>query len=497
MIFCEIKNGFAADFESEMYYSSVAGPFSNMPLPNNVVLTTPSSDNTTDIGTPTMRYRNAYVTGVFTTNLTATTITAQNVTATSNVTTPAITLNGSDLGTELATFVSGNGTIGDIPQWSGTSTLSNSTLVAANLVSGPSSATNGNLAVFSGSTGKSIADGGNLATYLSSYLVNPPTADDTVDLGSASKRMRTLYAVDVKTTTIEAATPTFTNVLYNGAILEGSSATSTDATGISLGVAANSGVNSVCIGNNAAAPGTTAVALGSTAAASQTGAIAIGSNAVANQSNAIQIGSGTNNVANTVQLGSTTTTNIKPLSSACDLATSAKPFVNVWAQNNRTLGVPSSVSLYSMFADNGVSSTNVETNISTSASSIGSLVLPSGLPNGMNFTFSLSEQFTSSLGDTLTIRLYTGGSTVLGAISIPVALGTAGVAGFLEIFCTVRASSLSVLMKESFGSVRSYNLASFSTSGTNTLSLTAQWGGSASQYFVHQIALSSSFYNGA
>ena len=507
-----------------MYYSSVSGPFSNLPLPNNVVLTTPTSDNTTDIGTPTMRYRNEYVTGIFTTNLTATTITAQNVTASTNLTTPAITLNGVDLGTELKTFVSGSGTIGDIPQWSGTSTLTNSSLVAGNLVSGPASATNGNLAVFSGSSGKAIADGGNLATYLSSYLVNPPATDDAVDLGSASKRMRTLYSVDVKTTTIEATTPTFTNVLFNGAILEGTGAFSADPTGIAVGNTAGAALNSVAIGNGAQAnfnssvsmginaianavgsvaigPGATtanasSVAIGVGASASGNNSVCIGNTSICTQPNSVQLGPGLNSNANTVQIGTSGITNINTGSNSCDLANSSQPFVNVWAKNCRTLGMPSSVSLYSMFTDISVANTSTETNITTSASSIGSLILPAGIPSGATFAFRTSESFTSTLGDTITFRLYSGAS-VLASLAVVVPVTTSNAAGSLEVFCTVRSNSLSILMKEAFTSTMSYQLISFTPSVANTLSLTAKWTGAASTYVLHQLSLSGNFYNGA
>lgn len=154
------------------------GPFAPYPIPSNVIVTEPVSDNTIDIGTSIKRYRTLYATDVKTT-----TIETATVTASTSITTPALTVNGQDVQTEINARASGplSSTAGHLTSFSDTSglVLSDSGIPQANVVQGPSSATNGNLTVFSGSTGKQIADGGNLLTYLAPYVQGPGSSVST------------------------------------------------------------------------------------------------------------------------------------------------------------------------------------------------------------------------------------------------------------------------------------------------------------------------------
>lgn len=69
------------------YYSPFTGPFSPFPIPSNVLLTEPATDNTIDIGTPTKRYRRSYIVDMVSTTsetgtLTATTVHTTGLTST-------------------------------------------------------------------------------------------------------------------------------------------------------------------------------------------------------------------------------------------------------------------------------------------------------------------------------------------------------------------------------------------------------------------------------
>jgi hypothetical protein len=175
------------------YYSPFVGPFSQFPIPSNVIVAEPASDNTIDIGTATKRYRSLYATDVKTTSIECSTITAStsisvpSLTATTATITTLTATTGSVNGHPIAVNTGGTSVSGNLVSFSDTTgnDLKDSGVASTAVVTGPGSSTNGNLAVFNGTGGTQLSDGGTLSTFLAAYLpLTGGTLTGDVSLGT-------------------------------------------------------------------------------------------------------------------------------------------------------------------------------------------------------------------------------------------------------------------------------------------------------------------------
>lgn len=163
------------------FYSPFTGPFSPYPIPGNVLLTEPVSDNTIDIGTSTKRYKTLYATDVKTTSLSTATITAGT-----SISTPDIELDGDDLGTTLSSLqteieakVEGVGVsvVGNVPRFADTTStqIEDTGRNSAYLVSTNSlSSGDNNVVIWGDITGTVVKDPG-IPSGLLVLGADPPT----------------------------------------------------------------------------------------------------------------------------------------------------------------------------------------------------------------------------------------------------------------------------------------------------------------------------------
>ena len=183
------------------YYNQSTGPFSPFPVPSNVILTVPNSDNTIDIGTSTKRYRTLYATDVKNTTLETTTITA--TTLNSNPIANLVSNPGTSTGPNLPHYADSTGKVledtgidshsvvtlsgsapgaGHVALWTGTSgpgvNIQDSSINSVDIVKNPlhTSVAN-NLASFTNLGGIVIQDSGVPSTAVVQNNTVTPSVD--------------------------------------------------------------------------------------------------------------------------------------------------------------------------------------------------------------------------------------------------------------------------------------------------------------------------------
>ena len=166
------------------------------------------------------------------------------------------------------------------------------------------------------------------------------------------------------------------------------------------------------------------------------------------------------------------------------------------AQKVTMRGLPADVSLYSG-PSVAVNNTTTETTILPSAGSLGSLVLAAGQPVGMNIDFTFWLAVSSTLGDTLTLRIKSqAGTLYTNAITVPAS--SAGLLLQVKGMLTVQASTAQVNSMTRTGTLNYITNANaaYDPSIQNTLDVTVQWGSNVNTCTMNQSYMGCHFRNG-
>lgn len=357
------------------YYSQFTGPFSPFPIPPSVIVTVPATDNTIDIGAPTKRYKAEYVVTVHTTDVETSTLTAST-----SITTPAITLNGVDLATEINAKADGPGSsvAGNIATWAdaGGENLADSGVAPSSFLLKSGGTMTGDLdmagfqlsnlnnvtgvvgainfqstldmnthnidhvqtltATTSVVTPAITLNGSDLTTELNGFL---PTTGATamtgnLDMGGHAVTNATELTFSNNNVTIGGGSNAF--VFNNIAI--GPGANTTDIHGTAIGPSATAGGNSSnTVGFNSGGAGSNQTIMGSDCSCDNSQyACCFGNHAESKAFAAITISSGndtvTNSTGNSVLFGDDNIVNLRAANTTCDLGTTAAPFQFVYSK---------------------------------------------------------------------------------------------------------------------------------------------------------------------
>lgn len=167
------------------------------------------------------------------------------------------------------------------------------------------------------------------------------------------------------------------------------------------------------------------------------------------------------------------------------------------SDNIRVRNAPVHTDKYSTAVDVVVASTTTETDISTAGTVNGSLVYQDAQALGMVSNIMLYLVVTSAGGDTLTIRYKVNGVThVTHPLVIPAA--TTNLPIMIRTNAIVRAATIQYNSYPSLSTSAAISTApAYTRTVVNTLSITAQWGASASSCTQTGCTISTAFRNGA
>lgn len=368
MIFVDVIIVFLPLCAEMTFYSPFTGPFSSFPLPSNVILTEPATDNTIDIGTSTKRYKTLWSTDVHTSTVEADTVTTNDL-QTSTLEAAGITMTG------------------DID-------LNSHNLIGV----GEVLTTADNVVISSG--GLSITGG--LIVAIGSNVI---AVNDTTVVGRDAA----------------ANTGSDQSAVYGG----GASSNGPNGTVVGWGASIPDGSNNIAIGAQSSAGGAlqdVCMALGPQAVANQVGTISIGASATTTAPQAIAIGWGSSNAnAHTVILGDTSVGDISPQQAGCNLG-QYFPIGNLYANGRLfTAGNPVTFLSFGQFSTVALSNTTAVTSLTTGSSQVGSLILPLTSP-GTQMVMSANMTASAVAGATLTFSLYINNALALAlnAIAIPI-----------------------------------------------------------------------------
>ena len=164
----------------------------------------------------------------------------------------------------------------------------------------------------------------------------------------------------------------------------------------------------------------------------------------------------------------------------------------------RVRGQPVSVGQYSRSASVLVVNTAVETSLTPTSDSLGSMVLQSGVPEGMAIEFTAFLLVSSVAGDSLTLTVKTQATTLYSdTLTIPALANKLpiSVRGLITIQSGIAAVN-TVTVQDAATHI-TLQSGTFVTTDKNTLDLTAYWGAAASSLECQQVVLSTHFRNGS
>lgn len=172
--------------------------------------------------------------------------------------------------------------------------------------------------------------------------------------------------------------------------------------------------------------------------------------------------------------------------------------VKAFSDNIRVRGSAVDASLFSSYSNVSVNNTIAETSL-TSGSLLGTKTLQDPLAIGMMIDFKIYLSTTSVAGDTLTIRIKSG-ATTLHTIAMTIPAGAASLVSKLNGTMIVQAATIQI-NSENFTSNVSDKLqasnAAFNPNVTNTLEVTAQWGANVNSCTMIGMVFNTHFRNGA
>lgn len=172
--------------------------------------------------------------------------------------------------------------------------------------------------------------------------------------------------------------------------------------------------------------------------------------------------------------------------------------IKAFSDNIRVRGSAVDASLFSSYSNVSVNNTITETSL-TSGSLLGTKTLQDPLAVGMMIVFKIYLSTTSAAGDTLTIRIKSG-ATTLHTIAMTIPAGAASLVSKLNGTMIVQSATIQVNSENYTSAVvpalQSSNVA-FNPNVTNTLEVTAQWGANVNSCTMIGMVFNTHFRNGA